>query len=288
LKGENSGISGAGFDKRGVHHQHRICHEPKFLPNTVRVLGKSEIMWNSRQIKEILKKIPFVAFLYYKCIALTLKWESAEAAFTEIFVGNKWGGRESVSGLGSDLLQTRVISRELPTVCADFDVHTILDIPCGDFHWMQHVSLEGIDYTGADIVTDLIQRNIKMYHKKNVHFQNLNLMKDKLPKVDLILCRDCLVHFSYEDIFLALNNICDSGSTYLLATTFPGRRYNYNITTGQWRALNMELAPIMFPPPCRTINEECTENDGAYKDKSLGLWRVADIRERLKRVQVPG
>ena len=36
-------------------------------------------------------------------------------------------------------------------------------------------------------------------------------------------------------------------------------------------------APFNFPPPLRLVNENCTEGDGAYGDKCLGLWRLADL-----------
>lgn len=236
-----------------------------------------------KQLKAIAKKIPGVRLLYYRCVGLALKLRSPDSIFTDIFAGNKWGGKDSVSGLGSDLDQTRVVIGELPVVCGDFGIQTILDIPCGDFYWMKNVNFSHIDYVGADIVSDLIQKNIHAYEKENVHFRKLDLMKDKLPKVDLIFCRDCLVHFSNKDIFLALRNICESESTYLLTTTFASRHKNSDIATGQWRALNLEIAPIMLPPPLRTINEQCTEGSGAYKDKSLGLWRVTDIKVCLER-----
>jgi len=84
---------------------------------------------------------------------------------------------------------------------------------------MKHVDLDGIDYTGADIVADLILGN-GQYEASKVHFCILNLIDDKLPKIDLVFCRDCLVHLSFRDTFRALHNICDSGSIYLLTTTF--------------------------------------------------------------------
>lgn len=227
-------------------------------------------------LKQIAKQIPGVRSALYIFAHLKLRQRPAEDIFTDIFSGNKWRGTESVSGTGSDLLQTRAISNQLPAVCSDFDVHTMLDIPCGDFRWMKHVELENIDYTGADIVTDLIQRN-NQYGTSNIHFCKLNLIDDKLPKVDLVFCRDCLVHLSLKDGFLALRNICASGSTYFMTTTFIRRRYNHDCATGQWRPLNLEVKPFSFPPPLKTINEECTECDGAFNDKSLGLWRVADI-----------
>ena len=95
------------------------------------------------------KRISGVRFAYDKCLRFMLKLRPAEAIFSSIFFGNKWGGKESVSGRGSDLIQTRVIRSELKSVYSGFHIQTILDIPCGDFYWMNHVDLEGMDYTGA-------------------------------------------------------------------------------------------------------------------------------------------
>jgi hypothetical protein len=111
---------------------------------------------------------------------------------------------------------------------------------------------------------------------------HLNLLTDKIPQVDLILCRDCLIHFSYADIFRALKNICDSKSEYLLTTTFTERKINRDITTGNGHLINLEIAPFNFPAPLKSIIEGCTEDFGANKDKALGLWRVADIEHILK------
>ena len=195
--------------------------------------------------------------------------DQSERVFTEIYRLNHWGGKDSVSGPGSDLHQTRIITKELSTLFHDFNITTMLDIPCGDFYWMKNVDLSNIDYTGADIVKELIKRNREEYETGRVRFQSLNLVKDTLPRVDLVLCRDCLVHFSFADIFLALENACNSQSAYILTTTFPGRRDNHDIITGQWRTLNLERRPFMFPRPLRMVNEGRTANDGAYKDKSL-------------------
>lgn len=234
-------------------------------------------------MKQIARKIPGILFLYHKYVAFQLKSKSTEDVFTNIYKRNTWGGEDSVSGPGSDNHQTSVITRELPTLFNEFNISSILDIPCGDFHWMKNVNLKGIDYTGADIVKDLMQRNRERYERDGVCFHDLNLIDGKLPKVDLVFCRDCLVHLSFADIFLALKNICDSNSEYLLTTTFTSRKDNYDIVTGQWRVLNLELAPFILPNPLKIINEECTEADagGVYEDKALGLWRIKNILESL-------
>jgi hypothetical protein len=209
---------------------------------------------------------------------------STEAIFTDIYKLNAWGGEDSVSGPGSDADQTSVITRELPELFGAIKVSTILDIPCGDFHWMKTVDLTNIDYTGADVVHDLVKKNRARYARDGVRFERLDLLEDELPTVDLILCRDCLVHLSFADIASALGNICRSQSEYCLTTTFVDRQDNDDIETGEWRAINLELAPFVLPKPLKVIHEGCTEQEGAYRDKTLALWRIADIRGTLRGV----
>jgi hypothetical protein len=63
----------------------------------------------------------------------------------------------------------------------------------------------------------------------------------------------------------------------LLTTTFTSTRANHDIVTGDWRPIMLQQAPYGFPEPVALINEGCTEFDGRYPDKSLGLWRLADL-----------
>ena len=208
--------------------------------------------------------------------------KEAEQIFTNIYNNNGFNGKESISGPGSDIYQTRIIIKEIPLLFKDYNISTMLDIPCGDFYWMKEIDLKDIEYIGADIVGELIKKNNKEYHKNNLQFKKLDLLKDSLPNVDLIFTRDCLVHLSFEDIFNALTNICNSNSKYLLSTTFTERTNNNDIKTGQWRTLNLEVEPFFLPKPIKIINEGCTENEGIYSDKSLGFWKISDIRKSLK------
>lgn len=202
----------------------------------------------------------------------------AAQLFTDFFRRNKWGGRQSLSGTGSDADQTRVIVQELPLLLRRLGVRRVLDVPCGDFAWMKQVDLAGVEYIGADIVAPLIEANRRRHVRAGVEFRVLDLTRDRLPAVDLVLCRDCLVHLSFAQAQLALANIAASGARYLLTTTFTGRSENADIPTGKWRALNLQRPPFNLPPPIEIINEQCTEKDGRYADKSLGLWPVAALR----------
>jgi SAM-dependent methyltransferase len=232
-----------------------------------------------------MRNLPILSAIYHRYkrrrLERRLSDSSTEQVFTEIFQRKRWAGSDSSSGPGSDLEQTRAIARELPGLFEEFGVSTVLDIPCGDLYWIHQVDLEGVRYIGADIVREIVERNRKEHTGENIRFEHLDLIRDDLPRVDLVLCRDCLVHFSYEDIRAALNNICRSGSNYLLATTFADRDDNRDILTGEWRPLNLCAPPLNLPKPIHVINEECTQDGGAYPDKSLGLWRLKDVREAL-------
>jgi hypothetical protein len=142
---------------------------------------------------------------------------------------------------------------------------------------MKQVRLEVDEYTGADIIEKLIEHNRALYTTSKRKFIVLDIMKDQLPPADLIFSRDCLVHFSFRDIARTIRNIKRSNSKYLLTTTFSAQRQNTDIVTGEWRPLNLQLPPFNFPEPVVVVNENCTEVDGRYPDKSLGLWQIAKI-----------
>ena len=206
--------------------------------------------------------------------------KDVEQVFNLIYKKNYWKGKDSISGIGSGEQQTKILRRELNKIIEREDVQSILDLPCGDFFWMSKLNFKDVNYIGGDIVNEIIEFNNKKYASSGLTFKKLNILKDELPIMDLIFCRDCLVHFSFEDIFLALDNICKSGSKYLLTTTFTERDKNEDIVTGLWRPLNLLKPPFNFPSPIFLINEECTE-EGNYYDKSMGFWKIDDLKKLI-------
>lgn len=205
-------------------------------------------------------------------------FSNTEQIFTHIFNHHGFGPSESVSGPGSNLHQTQEIRLALPKLIQEYRISSILDAPCGDFYWMRFVNLNTCKYIGVDIVKNLIEDNRKKYQSAMRAFVQIDIAAGKLPKVDLIICRDLLVHLPFTDIVKVIRNFKSSGSTYLLTTTFTGiQRNNIDISTGSWRPLNLELKPINLPRPICLINEKCTEQNGLFSDKCLGLWRLDQI-----------
>ena len=200
---------------------------------------------------------------------------STQQVFARMYEHNSWANAESASGNGSDLTQTMVVRKELSDLIAELGIRTLLDAPCGDFYWMKEVDRHGCRYLGADIVPQMITLNERNYGNDTTSFSVLDITQDELPQVDLILCRDCLVHLPLEAGVKILQAFARSGSTYLLSTTYPGlvKKNRPLYITGNWRPLDLERAPFVLREPLRVINEGCTEAED-YPEKSLGLWRL--------------
>lgn len=231
-------------------------------------------------MKKILKKfIPKFIFIWYVNRKYNkYKKMTAAEVFTDIYRKNLWGSTESKSGTGSELIQTKEVILEINKLIDTYQIQSILDIPCGDFNWMKNVNLEKIQYLGSDVVHEIIEDNNIKYNKKNIDFKVLDLINDVLPKVDLVIVRDCLIHFSIEDINKAIKNIKSSESKYILTTSFTDCQDNTNIITGSYRKINLLKNPFFFPIPILIINEKCTEGEGANIDKSLIMFEIKNIR----------
>lgn len=233
-------------------------------------------------MKEWVKRnLPFLVEHYHSlrksCFRLWLKFASSKAIFSHIYEASLYGSDESRSGTGSEIRNTERIRRELPLLCDRLGVRTFLDVPCGDWVWMRQVDLGVETYIGADIVPELIENNELRYRRDGVRFVCLNLLEDDIPTADVVLLRDCLIHFSFRDCQKALSNLYKSGSKYLLTTTYPRSGTSNDILTGQFRPINLNMPPIGFPPPLESIPEKVSPDEQHLKDKVCCLWSFEEL-----------
>jgi hypothetical protein len=198
--------------------------------------------------------------------------------FQRIHDTNLWGAPESTSGLGSELDATAVLRTELPRLLQKLGVASLLDAPCGDAGWINRADL-GVRYVGIDIVPALVERLQARAAAGEIHgeYRPADITADELPRCDAVLCRDCLVHLSFANIARASANFRRSGAAWLIATTFPEWQVNGDCDDGDWRALNFERPPFHWGPPAELLNENCREAGGGWRDKSLGVWPLAEI-----------
>ncbi len=127
-------------------------------------------------------------------------------------------------------------------------------------------------YAGIDIVHDVVERNNALYRSEQRSFRLMDATRDPLPQADTILCREVLFHLSFADIWRLVENVRNSGSSFLIATNDNDLRYNADILSGDFRMLNLRKAPFHFPSPAQLIPD-----NGILPDRTLSAWKVADL-----------
>lgn len=215
-----------------------------------------------------------------------LKSESIEDRFTMIYRTNAWGASESKSGSGSSIYATKSIREQLPFLVKTMEVNSVLDAPCGDFAWMRYVKFPpNVIYIGGDIVQPLIEELQLNFSSRNKIFRQLDITKDELPDVDLMIVRDCLFHFSYEDIVRFLKNFARSNIANLLTTSHYSKSdYSFvDIVTGDFRVLDLTKKPFEFSSNSLFTIEEPSED--LLPPRSLRLWSRIEVLEVLENLR---
>jgi hypothetical protein len=192
------------------------------------------------------------------------------SVFNAIAQQNSWGSQESVSGPGSTLGATETLRARLPAALTGLNIRSLVDAPCGDMNWMRHVQYAFERFVGIDLVPSLIDKLRSAKFPAGFHFQVGNIVTDILPAADALLCRDCLVHLPFAAIHEAKRLWKLAGFGYVLVTTFPEHAINEDCAAGEWRPLNMQAAPFLWPAPDLVIPEA----GSPYGDKVLGAWAL--------------
>ena len=197
------------------------------------------------------------------------KDDDMEEIFEKIYKRNLWQSSESVSGKGSEIEAAQNLLEKLPLLLEKYNIRSITDAPCGDYNWMKKLNYKFEIYQGIDIVKEIIQNN-KIYENTNIRFDCANILDCKLKKTDLILCRDCFIHFDFSEIFHCINNFKQSEIEYLLLTNYDISQ-NGDVLTGQFRKINLQMPPFNFPVPLEKLEDDIA--DGKY----LCLWRLSEL-----------
>lgn len=186
--------------------------------------------------------------------------------FEEIVRHKKW--KKSTCGPGSTIGYTENLRKNLKPLLIRHNIKSMFDAPCGDYSWMSLINVhEIVDYIGGDIVDFMILENQKKY--PNINFQIFDLTADSMPDVDLLFCRDCLLHLSFEDIDKVFKNISRSNIKYILTSNwFENATNDRDIQTGSWRYINFLEEPFNFGQPLDSIIDYV---DGFPKREML-LW----------------
>ena len=238
-------------------------------------LRRYQEFYNDNGLIQTLKRIILKPLRYfnkrraYKNLKNTKKkifsHKTIKDRFTYIYSSHYWPSKESVSGPGSEIENTKNIRKEIIKLIQKYNIKKFLDIPCGDFNWIKNIIDKKIKYIGGDIVKDLIDKNNEKFAQPNIQFIEIDIIKDKLPSADIILCRDCLIHFSYDNIIKFFNNFINSEIDYILVTSYETDKnnsaQNYEINDGDFRPLFLMKHPFNLPAPLAKISDKDVEHN---------------------------
>lgn len=253
------------LENKPVEDEQSLQEIDKYSLGTVRTLQEyerlsgvefSKQLINGKTSEELEAELP-----------VAIRQDKVKKTFSDIWERNAWSCAESKSGPGSSLAQTEILRSHLAYVLKALDIRTLVDAGCGDVNWMQHISGMFDVYMGFDVADACVAENrTKFSSRKNHFFNTADLCSDTLPKADAIFCRDVLGHLSLPLALLALKKFKESGSRYLISTTFP-RGKNDSIRTGSWQMIDLTAEPFNLPPPIILLDEQLPGFQ-----KSLGVW----------------
>jgi len=126
------------------------------------------------------------------------------------------------------------------------EIHSVVDVGCGDWTFSRYMDWSGIDYLGIDVVKFVVERNQALFTEPNLVFIHGNALEMDLPEADLLICKDVFQHLSNGDIMFFLKQM--PKFKHCLFTNYVDPRTlssnNYDIISGQYHPIDLTKPPF--------------------------------------------
>lgn len=185
----------------------------------------------------------------FRCMALCATTD-CERAFDTIYKQGVWGRDtegKGTSGGGSTLKHGTFFIDYVQKFINTHEVHSIVDVGCGDWALAEHIDWGDRDYLGIDVVQDLIERNRERHSTEKIHFMHLDAGRQELPSGDLLICKDVLCHLPLIYIHHILAQI-NQFKYCILVCDFAQMKRNKDCNVGDWRPLDLTKSPFYLQP----------------------------------------
>ncbi|QVL57901.1 MAG: class I SAM-dependent methyltransferase [Simkaniaceae bacterium] len=185
----------------------------------------------------------FIPFLL--ACALLCAENQTEKVFTYIYTLGEWD-ESGFSLSGSQVEITQDYMDYLQDFLRENDIHSVVDLGCGDWAFSRYIDWEGIEYLGIDIVHSVVERNQCLFSQPNVTFIYADGLNMELPEADLFLCKDVFQHLPNHAIIQILRQT--GKYKHCLITNYVDRRTlsstNRDITVGNYHPIDLSKPPF--------------------------------------------
>lgn len=163
--------------------------------------------------------------------------------FEQIYANDKW---TNGSGPGSFPQLNLVLLDFIAQFIAANNICRLVDVGCGDFQLWRNFNFSRCSYTGFDVVRSVIERNRHRFGSENIQFHEMPQNVSELPKADLYIIKDVLIHLSTTEARQLASSACDRSRFALFVnnTIAGGGVYNSEIATGQFRPVDVSRPPF--------------------------------------------
>jgi SAM-dependent methyltransferase len=170
--------------------------------------------------------------------------------FARIYETDHWKGG---SGQGSRPDATLPYRRLVERLLSSSDIRSVVDIGCGDWQSSQLIDWRGVNYIGVDVVPEVTRANTARFGGPNVTFICSEVIEERVPRADLLLCKDVLQHWPNRAVrrfitrqrwlhrYMLLTNDVESVHS-------PEAMHNADIPMGHWRTIDLAQPPFRVRP----------------------------------------
>jgi SAM-dependent methyltransferase len=146
---------------------------------------------------------------------------------------------------------------------------TVVDYGCGNWELMKVLVVPShIQYLGIDIVESVVEKNIRLYQKDNIHFLEIDRQEDATHiKGDILIIKDVVMHWPNAEIRQFLEKMLPRYQMAIITNDFcqwHGRPRD--ITPGHYHCLDLQEPPF-------SLNAQVLLDWESNRRKQALLWK---------------
>ncbi|WP_179335630.1 class I SAM-dependent methyltransferase [Winogradskyella costae] len=137
-------------------------------------------------------------------------WPTKDA-MQQVYDMHLWGGKEFDFYSGDGSHNIKIVEPYIDSITTFLKSQnnplTVCDLGCGDFNIGKQLTKHTKNYIAIDIVDNLIERNKALFKEGHLEFQCLDIVKDELPKAEVVILRQVLQHLSNTEILKVVEKL---------------------------------------------------------------------------------